>query len=72
MTPFRFIRLHDQNGKTEVLVNVEQIVLIRDMRSDPAAKNSGMFKWTQIATTSRSIDVLETEEEIVAKIALLQ
>ena len=72
MTPFRFIKLHDRNGCTEVFVNVEQIVFIRDLRSDPVVKKIEGFHWTTVGTTKHSLEVLETEEEIVAKIAMLQ
>ena len=72
MTPFRFIKLHDKSGCTEVLVNVEQIVFIRDLRSDPVVRNVEGYKWTQIGTTICSVEVLETEEEIIYLIAHLQ
>lgn len=72
MTPFRFIKLHDRNGCTEVLVNVEMIVYIRDLRSDPVVNNCEGYKWTVIKTASVSLDVLETEEEIMHKISCIQ
>lgn len=72
MTPFRFIKLHEKDRCNEVLVNVEQIVFIRDLRSDPAVKKIDGFRWTTIGTTKYVLDVLETEEEIVDKIAMLQ
>ena len=72
MTPFRFIKLHEKDRCDEVLVNVEQIIFIRDMRSDPAVQKNEGFHWTAIGMTRYAIKVLETEEEIVAKIAMLQ
>ena len=72
MTPFRFIKLHDKNGCTEVLVNVGQIVFIRDLRSDKVVQKVNGFKCTLISTTSRDIEVLETESEILDLIARLQ
>lgn len=72
MTPFRFIKLHDRNGCTEVFVNVEQIVFIRDLRSDPATRNVKGYKWTLITTTSSSVEVLETMDEILELMARLR
>lgn len=72
MTPFRFIKLHDRNGCTEVFVNVEQIVFIRDLRSDPATRKAEGFKWTLITTTSSSLEVLETKDKIFGLMAMLQ
>ena len=42
------------------------------MRGDPAVQKNEGFHWTAIGMTRYAIKVLETEEEIVAKIAMLQ
>lgn len=72
MTPFRFIKLHEKDRCDDVLVNVEQIVFIRDLRRDPLLKEEDGFHWTTIGTTKYVLEVLETEEEIVAQIVMLQ
>lgn len=71
MNPFRFIKLHDRNGNTEVSVNVEQIVTIRDLRSDSAVKELGCYEWTLVTTTSNFLEVVETQSEIFNLIAQL-
>lgn len=60
----KFIRLHE-TSKTEVLVNVEQIVYIRDNQTDAALKGNANWRWTTILLTFGNIRVVETEKEIM-------
>ena len=61
----KFISLNDRKGSTEVMVNVEQIVFIRDLRTDPCTYSLHGFHFTIIETTGTRLEVKETKEEII-------
>lgn len=61
----KFIRLHDRKGLTDVVVNVEQIVFIRDLRTDPFTYSLEGFHFTVVETTGTSLEVKETKDEIL-------
>lgn len=61
----KFISLHDRKGLTDVVVNVEQIVFIRDLRTDPSTYHLEGFHFTVVETTGASIEVKETKDEIL-------
>lgn len=60
----KFISLHDRKGSTEVSVNVEQIVFIRDLRTDPSTYSLDGFHFTIVETTGVRLEVKETKDEI--------
>lgn len=61
----KFISLHDRIGSTDVVVNVEQIVFIRDLRTDHSTHSLEGFHFTVVETTGASIEVKETKDEIL-------
>ena len=64
----KFISLHDRKGSTDVVVNVEHIVFIRDLRTDPSTYSLDGFHFTIIETTGTRLEVKETKEEIIGLI----
>ena len=64
-----FIRVHDRRSGVRFLVITEHIVAICDNRNDPLIKQGGEFAWTNIITTNRTFEVVETEQEILDKMA---
>ncbi len=61
----KFISLHDMKCSTEVVVNVEQIVFVRDLRTDPSTYNLDGFHFTIVETTGARLEVKETKDEIL-------
>ena len=61
----KFISLHDRKCSTEVVVNVEQMVFIRDLRTDPSTYNLDGFHFTIVETTGTRLEVKETSDEIL-------
>lgn len=61
----KFISLHDRKSPTDVVVNVEQIVFIRDLRTDPSTCDIKGFDFTFVETTGTSLEVKETKDEIL-------
>lgn len=62
----KFIKLYEVGKHIEVLINVNHIVAIRDLRSDPLVKDKGGWQWTEIDCTNQIYyKVQETEEEIL-------
>lgn len=59
-----FIKLHDRKGATEVRINVQHIVFVRDLRSDPITYTLDGWHYTIIQTTNGSVEVKETEQEV--------
>lgn len=64
------IRLNNRDGNTSMLVDVNSIVAIRDLRTDKVVAGLKDFQWTTIFLSSgHSFDVMETESEILKKMA---
>ena len=61
----KFISLHERKGSTKVVVNVEQIVFIRDLRTDPSAYSLDGFHFTIVETTGTRLEVKETKDRIL-------
>lgn len=59
----KIISLHDRRSGVRFLVITEHIVAICDNRN----KQGGEFAWTNIITTKRTFEVVETEQEILDK-----
>ena len=60
-----FIKLHEANEQTQVLLNVEHIVAIRDLRNDPVITGKDSWQWTDIeCNNGRKYRVRETEQDI--------
>ena len=55
----KFIRLHNRRNKREFLINIECIIAICDYR------NSHDYTWTDIATTNKTFEVAETEQDLI-------
>ena len=47
------------------MVNVEQMVFIRDLRTDPSTYNLDGFHFTIVETTGTRLEVKETSDEIL-------
>lgn len=65
----KIISLHDRRSGVRFLVITEHIIAICDNRNDPLIKQGGEFAWTNIITTNRTFEVVETEQEILDKMA---
>ena len=55
----KFIRLHHRRNKREFLINIEHIITICEYRID------GKHLWTDIATTNKTFEVAETEQDLI-------
>lgn len=49
----KFIRLYEVGKHIDVLINVNHIVSIRDLRSDPLVKDKDGWQWTEIDCTNQ-------------------
>ena len=66
----QFIRLSERHGSTSVIMQVEQMASIRDLRTDKAVANNPDWQWTTIVCGGRTYEVKETEQEILEKIGI--
>lgn len=56
-----FIRVNDRRNGLSFLINTERIIAICEYRID------GKHLWTDIATTNKTFEVAETEQDILDK-----
>ena len=66
-----FITLRDKHNVVDIMLNAEQIVAIKDLRTDTATKGIKDFQFTVVTTTGGQFEVVETATEIVSMIYYL-
>lgn len=66
----QFIKLSERHGGVSIIMQVEHISSIRDMRTDAAVAANPGFHFTSIVCGGRTYEVKETEREIMEKIGV--